>query len=462
MIKKLKMTNFNWIFFRQSLKILVPIVLSQVVVVAISFMDGIMVNSYERIGQPPKVDYAAVGIAGEIWFGFQAFFSATAIIFSILYSHFAHNQKTFTDVAKFNFWYSLVVTTVITLIMYFAASPIVNLFFLSSESTDSQIIKQIATNYLKIIALGHLFISFAWAMLNPLAIKGKAKYALYVSLVSLGLNIVFDYIFIYELDLGAEGSAWATTISYAVEFGIVTFFVWWHKGWFKGFWSTNIFIMNKFVVKEVLRRSWLFFTFVLMQVSIAASTFIYVNLYSTNIIKPMTVAYMVAGIMFSVFTGINRSVKIFIGTLLGEGKFEEARKTATKLWFSIVFLTSIFVVLALISTAFLPQAMLDSKSNIRVAKIMIYTFAGSVIAYTCAQYFSAILETSGFQLVPNLLNYFFHTWLVIPMIFILSYLGLGWSFEVNFIVCQCLYFIPAILIYFDYKRYKWLKRIKEY
>lgn len=48
------------------MRVLVPMVLSSIVVTAISFVDNIMVNGFQRPGAPDKVDYAAVGVVGEL------------------------------------------------------------------------------------------------------------------------------------------------------------------------------------------------------------------------------------------------------------------------------------------------------------------------------------------------------------------------------------------------------------
>lgn len=68
--------------------------------------------------------------------------------------------------------------------------------------------------YFKIILPAVPFL--AWAMMtnNVLRAEGKATTSMIVMLVPAILNIILDPIFIYFLDMGLAGAAWATTIAY--------------------------------------------------------------------------------------------------------------------------------------------------------------------------------------------------------------------------------------------------------
>lgn len=458
MLKKFRL-EFDWPFIKKALKVLVPVVLSSVVLVAVSFVDNIMVNSFKRPGMPAQVDYAAVGMAGELWFSFQAFYIGVSVIFAVLYAQFVNQKKLFVDVARFNFWYLLIVSTTVSLVMFFLNEQLVDLFFLGGENPDDIFIKPIAYDYLKILSLGQLFIAFAWAILNPLTIKGKTNYMLYSSLLSIGANALLDYLFIYVGNQGAQGSAWATVISYALQLLLAIFFAWRHWEWFVGFWK--LFTLNKFVTKEIIKRTYMLFSVILMQIGFAFSTVIIVNLYSTKLIRPLTTAYMVSSIMFTIFQATNRGAKVFIGPLLGDGKFAEAKAKTTQLWYANLILIFIFVALSLITASFFPQLMLQNPEEINIARSMIFIFAGALIAYAISAFFGGILETGGHQLVQNLWNYFFQLWASLPMLVLCSHLVFDLPFIWNFFISQFIFYIPATIIYFDYRRFKWLRTIKE-
>ena len=80
-----------------------------------------------------------------------------------------------------------------------------------------------AQEYFQIILYGVPFL--AWAMMsnNVIRAEGYPKIAMYTLIVPAVCNIILDPIFIVGLDMGLEGAAWATTISYIAS---ATYTVW--------------------------------------------------------------------------------------------------------------------------------------------------------------------------------------------------------------------------------------------
>ena len=451
---------FDLNFFKRSLKILLPIILSSLILTTISFVDNIMVSNFKRIDVPEKTDFAAVGIGNEIWYALEGIPIAITIVFGVIYSQFSHNKKVFVETARLNFWIFMITTIFINLLMFFGANSLVSLFFLS-PGKDVVYVKEIATRYIKILSLGSIFFSATLLIMNPLSIKGKTLYALYLSLISLVLNIFFNYIFIYLLNEGSEGSAWATNISYFVQFIIALIFLFKNRKWFSGFWK--IFTLSKFVTKEIFKRYWLFISFILMQFSFGFSTIIWVSLYSSDLIKSLSVGYLVGEIMFSLLVATNRGVKIFIGPLLGKKQFQKAKEESVKLFYTNLFLMLIFMILGLTSMIFFPQAMLINDDNIKMAQWIILCYCISFLGLLIKTYLSAIFETSGSQWVPNIWNYFFQVWAIMPLSVILSSFVLGnygLSFEMNFLISTNLIYLPAIVLIILYRKYSWLKNIE--
>ena len=71
-----------------------------------------------------------------------------------------------------------------------------------------------ATEYFTILLIGVPFL--AWAMMsnNVIRAEGYPRVAMFAMIIPAILNIILDPIFIIALDMGIEGAAWATTISY--------------------------------------------------------------------------------------------------------------------------------------------------------------------------------------------------------------------------------------------------------
>ncbi|WP_227394578.1 MATE family efflux transporter [Jeotgalibacillus aurantiacus] len=85
-----------------------------------------------------------------------------------------------------------------------------------------------ASEYMSIILYGAIFQAFAMSMNNVVRSEGNAKMAMLTMIISAGLNIILDPIFIFALDMGMAGAAIATVISQAV--GAVWIYLYFRAG----------------------------------------------------------------------------------------------------------------------------------------------------------------------------------------------------------------------------------------
>ncbi|WP_445474314.1 MATE family efflux transporter [Methanococcoides methylutens] len=74
-----------------------------------------------------------------------------------------------------------------------------------------------AFEYTRIILYGTIVFAFSMTVNNIVRAEGNAKVAMLTMLISAGLNIILDPIFIFGLDMGIKGAAIATVISQAVS-----------------------------------------------------------------------------------------------------------------------------------------------------------------------------------------------------------------------------------------------------
>ena len=70
-----------------------------------------------------------------------------------------------------------------------------------------------ANDYLNIITLGIVFQVVGFSLNNVIRSEGNARIAMWSMILSAGTNIILDPIFIFWLDMGVKGAAWATIIS---------------------------------------------------------------------------------------------------------------------------------------------------------------------------------------------------------------------------------------------------------
>lgn len=101
----------------------------------------------------------------------------------------------------------LVVSVIIMIVTYLLKEPILRSFG-STEETF-----QYANDYLNIILAGTPFMVIGFSLNNVIRSEGNARIAMMSMIISAGTNIILDPIFIFWLDMGVKGAAWATVIS---------------------------------------------------------------------------------------------------------------------------------------------------------------------------------------------------------------------------------------------------------
>lgn len=81
-----------------------------------------------------------------------------------------------------------------------------------------------AKEYISIIIVGHIFTSLSYAFTNIMRASGHPRYAMYTLLIGALLNVIIDPIFIFLLDMGIKGAAYATVISMFISMIWITQF----------------------------------------------------------------------------------------------------------------------------------------------------------------------------------------------------------------------------------------------
>lgn len=95
----------------------------------------------------------------------------------------------------------------ISLIGFSIKMPMLEMFGATPETIEY------ANDYLNIILVGVIFQVVGFSLNNVIRSEGNARIAMYSMLLSAGLNIILDPIFIFVFDLGVKGAAYATVIS---------------------------------------------------------------------------------------------------------------------------------------------------------------------------------------------------------------------------------------------------------
>lgn len=78
--------------------------------------------------------------------------------------------------------------------------------------------------YYRIVLYGVPLLGLSMMGNNVIRAEGKPKFSMIAMIIPSIGNLILDYIFIYIMDWGMAGAAWATTISYGMSFSYVLYF----------------------------------------------------------------------------------------------------------------------------------------------------------------------------------------------------------------------------------------------
>lgn len=192
------------------LKLAVPAVLAQVVNLLYNIVDRIYIGHIPVIGADALT---GVGLFNAILMLLTAF----AVLFGsggapLAAIAMGRREKEKAEQIMGNCFTMLLLTAVLltAVLLYFCADLLC--LFGASEDTLPY-----ALEYGRIYIGGSIFVLFVMGMNPFITTQGFAKFSMLTTIIGAICNIILDPIFIFALDLGVAGAAWATVISQAIS-----------------------------------------------------------------------------------------------------------------------------------------------------------------------------------------------------------------------------------------------------
>ncbi|MFD2542815.1 MATE family efflux transporter [Lacinutrix gracilariae] len=292
--------------------------------------------------------------------------------------------------------------------------------------------------YYKIVLYGVPLLALSMLGNNVIRAEGKPKFAMYAMMIPSIGNLILDYIFIYILDYGMAGAAWATTISYGLSFLFVLWFFLSKYSELKI--SIPHFGLDFSLVKEIGALGFV----TLARQAVVSVTYLFMNniLYDLGGETSVT-AYAIVGrmLMFALFPvlGVTQGFLPIAGFNYGAKNYERVRESInTAIKYAAILATIIFILLMLFPEAITKAFTTDIAVLNQAPHDMRWVFAATpIIALQLigAAYFQAIgkatpallltLSRQGFFFIPLILilpNFFgeLGVWMSFPISDVLS------------------------------------------
>lgn len=306
-------------FYKLILSIALPIAIQNLITFSVSLIDTMM------LGALGEVQLSAASIGNNL------FFILTVLIFGLAGG---------SNILISQYWGKGDVNTIhkILSIMYRACIIIVAVFvaiatilpeeFMRIYTSDIRVIEEGAI-YLRIISIGYIFYALTNATIMMLRSVKTVKISLVVYSVSLMVNAIFNYIFIFGKfgvpALGVKGAAIATVMARIVEFLIVIIFMVKYENKIclrvKHLLKVDKIILKDFMVNctPVLFNEFLWST---------GSTMISIIIgrLGTETVAANSISNVVFQFVTVFIFGLSNATAVIIGNTIGEGKNEKAKE----------------------------------------------------------------------------------------------------------------------------------------
>ena len=306
-------------FYKLILSIALPIAIQNLITFSVSLIDTMM------LGALGEVQLSAASIGNNL------FFILTVLIFGLAGG---------SNILISQYWGKGDVNTIhkILSIMYRACIIIVAVFvaiatilpeeFMRIYTSDIRVIEEGAI-YLRIISIGYIFYALTNATIMMLRSVKTVKISLVVYSVSLMVNAIFNYIFIFGKfgvpALGVKGAAIATVMARIVEFLIVIIFMVKYENKIclrvKHLLKVDKIILKDFMVNctPVLFNEFLWST---------GSTMISIIIgrLGTETVAANSISNVVFQFVTVFIFRLSNATAVIIGNTIGEGKNEKAKE----------------------------------------------------------------------------------------------------------------------------------------
>lgn len=436
------------VFLRNISSLALPIILNELLNSLINIMDTFMT------GKLGAASVTAVGLSNQIFFLFSLCSFGICSGATIFMAQYWGNND-IKGVRRVLGMATLFVEC-FALIFFISASTIPDKI-LSIYSNDKNVIS-LGESYLKIISVSYLITAFVNVVNVSLKAIGKATQPMVTTFVSLVLNVILNYIFIFKMGLGVKGAAYGTVCARSVEMIVQIALVFGRKlpiiGNIKDYFNSDRdFIKRYFIIAFPVFLNEFFW-------ALGTTTYNVAYKYSGTVAQA---AVQIAGSVQNLFVvagfGVGAASGIILSNALGardrDRAIDYSKKSKT---LTNIFSVTSGIILALFAHLIVKLFDIDAEGR-KYALYMLYVVAvGIVVKNINYNNIVGILRSGGDTLAGLILD-MGSVWLIgVPMAFLGS-MVLGLPIYVTFAMVYMEEFVKMIFSEARVLKLKWANTI---
>ena len=335
--------------------ILIPILITQISMYAMTFFDVMMSGQYST------QDVAGVSIGSSLWTPVYTGLSGILIALTPVVSQLvgSRQSKSVSYSVMQAIYLAVALALFILIIGAFSLNPVLN----AMDLEDS--VHMVAHDYLIALSLGIIPLFIYNALRAFIDALGQTRISMIITLCALPVNVLFNYLLIYGKfgfpELGGVGSGYATAITYWL-IALVAILV--------------VIKINPFstyqVFTEFFRVSWKEWRALLLigvpiglaiffETSIFSAVTLLMSKYDTVTIASHQIAMNFASLLYMIPLSISMALTIVIGFEIGAARYKDAKEYS---WIGISMALTMSLVLSSILFLFRePVASLYTKDH---------------------------------------------------------------------------------------------------
>ena len=409
------------------------------------------------LGRLTQESIAAVSLANQISFVMSLFISAVVGAVGVLVAQY-YGKGDYECVKKLlcmSIRYVFVITLVFFALAFLAPEQLMRIF------TDEAALIHIGAGYLRIVSFSYLFLGLTQCYLMLMKIDGRAKMSVWISAVTVIVDMVVDFFLIYGFGkipaLGANGSAYSTI---AVE---VIAFVWcvvasFEKGRIHPNGKSMLYFSKQLEKDMLIVALPMLASCLSWGLSISVHSVIIGHL-GTDATAAYSVTNVATGLIQCLSHGFASGAGVMIGGLLGRNLLEKAKDYGKRFWNVSLFCGIANAVLLciigpLVYIFYVLEPLAKSYLVMMIAFNILYMFAYSFnTVFTCGVF------PAGGDAIYDAISVFIATWcLALPLSLVGCFI-FHWPVMVVYVVMCADEIVKVPFLYMRYKKYIWLKNL---
>ncbi len=409
-------------FYAMVLKVAVPIMIQNGITNFVSLLDNIMV------GQIGTEQMSGVAIVNQLLFVYVlCMFGglAGAGIFTAQY-YGQKDQEGIRRTFRYKLWMAVILTLSAVLIFLLHGESLIMLYLSGRpDGGDPAAALGFGMGYLHIMLFGLPAFMLVQIYSGTLRECGETMVPMRAGIAAVLVNLLFNYLLIFGHfgfpRLSVNGAALATVLSRYVEMAIVVGYSHTHTEklpFFSGIYRT-VLVPFRFVRKYFITGFPLLINEALWSAGMAVLSQCY-SIRGLNVVAGQNIASTINNVFSIMMIAMGDAVAIIVGSLLGAGKYEEARDNDNKI-IAFAVLSSVLVGILMFFTAPLfPELYNTTPQARKIATHFLMAFAVFMpqIGFLHTAYFT--LRSGGKTVITFIFDSLFVWVVTVPLAYVLS------------------------------------------